>query len=95
MQELLSELPDARLGEFASRLWFIGERMIEEADRDAHPFQEATDALRTSIEREKNNALQDSWSADPTNDPAEVVARINQISGRGGRPSSIHRETGR
>ena len=95
MQELLSELPDSKLGEFASHLWFKGQRLLEEAGQDSNPFKEATDALRVSIEREKNNALQEAWSADPTNDTDEAIARIKQISGRGRRPSAIHRETGR
>jgi len=95
MQELLSELPDTQLGEFASHLWFIGERLLEEAGQGERPFQEATDALRTSIEHEKTDALKASWGADPTNDATEAVARIKLIRGRGGRPSAIHRETGR
>ena len=93
MQDLLDELRDTPLAQTASHMWFVGQLLIEQTNEpDQAPFQDATDAMLASIEQMQSDAKRIGWNDTPTQDAAEVAARIEHLRQRGGKPSAIHRE---
>jgi hypothetical protein len=47
--------------------------------------------MHSSIEQMQSDAKRTSWDDTPTQDAAEVAARIEHLRQRGGKPSAIHR----
>ena len=48
--------------------------------------------MQASIEKMQSDAKRTGWNDTPTQDAAEVAARIEHLRQRGGKPSAIHRE---
>ena len=94
MQDLLDDLRDSPLAQLASHLWFVGQRLLDQSDTEIPPFQDATEALHLSIDQHRSDVRSMNWNAEPTQDATEVAARIEQLRGRGSKPTAIHRETG-
>ena len=92
MHDWLDELRDTPMAQTISHMWFVGQLLIDQADADYAPFTDATEAMQASIEKMQSDAKRTGWNDTPTQDAAEVAARIEHLRQRGGKPSAIHRE---